>query len=129
MRRPQRHRRSAGPTGRARTGRPSENRRRSSAAASALATDGDADLVTKSQVRLQAETRGASSVQFLYNGRRQNGKLTEIDDEDGTRDWSRTVTAKRSDRKPGSRVTCKVRACGDGKCTTTKFSERVEWDD
>lgn len=99
------------------------------AAASALATDGDADLVSKSQVRLQAETRNADRVTFLYDGKRRPGRLVEVDREDGTRDWARTVRAKRSDRKPGRIVTFKVRACGDGGCTTTKFSERVEWDD
>lgn len=99
------------------------------AAASAMATDGDADLVGSKSVRLSAETRGATSTTFLYNGKRRAGRLVEIDNEDGTRDWARTVRAKRSDRKPGRIVTFKVRACSGGDCTTTKFSERVEWDD
>ena len=99
------------------------------AAASAMATDGDAELVGSKSVRLTAETRGAATTTFLYNGKRRDGRLTEVDAEDGTRDWMRTVRAKRSDRQPGDVVTFKVRACDDGRCTTTKFSERVEWDD
>jgi hypothetical protein len=99
------------------------------AAAAAMATDGDADLVGAKHVRLQADTRGASSVTFMYRGKHRKGRLTDIDHSDREREWSRTMIAKRSDRRAGARVTFRVRACGGGDCHTTKFSERVEWDD
>jgi hypothetical protein len=92
--------------------------------------DADADLVAAKKVRLEAETRGAARVTFIYAGRRHAGRLAEVEREDGTRDWARTVTALRSDRREGRIVAFKVRACdAAGACTTRSFRERVEWDD
>jgi hypothetical protein len=100
------------------------------ATAATRAVDGDADLVASSKVRLEAETRGAARVTFVYGGRRHAGRLTGTDREDGTREWARTVTALRSDRAAGRVVSFKVRACdASGACTTRSFRERVEWDD
>ncbi|MTD45097.1 hypothetical protein GKE82_12540 [Conexibacter sp. W3-3-2] len=98
-------------------------------AAPGRVVDGDADLTqNRTGLRLEAETRGATRVTFLYGGRSFAARLVEVDD-DGSREWRRTVTARTADRRDGARVTFRVRACGADGCTTRTITERVEWDD
>jgi hypothetical protein len=99
----------------------------SAAAADVTSVDGDADRVGARQLRLSAETRGADSVRFLYAGRSYAGRLVETDD--GERDWTRTVTARKRDRRVGRIVTFKVRACDGGACTTRTIRDRLERED
>ena len=98
----------------------------SSAAAAVTTIDGDADLVA-GKLRLSAETRGADSVRFLYGGRSYAGRLVDADD--GEREWSRTVTARKGHRRAGRIVTFKVRACDGGACTTRTIRDRLERED
>ena len=98
----------------------------SNAAASATTIDGDADLVA-GKLRLSAETRGADSVRFLYAGRSYAGRLVDADD--GERDWSRTVTARKGHRRAGRIIVFKVRACDGGACTTRTIRDRLERED
>jgi hypothetical protein len=101
-----------------------------SATAAGRAVDGDAELRGPTRLHLEAETRGASKVTFIYAGKRYAGRHTDTDREDGTKDWDRTVRALKSDRAAGKVAVFKVRACdASGACTTKTFRERLEWDD
>ncbi len=95
----------------------------------AKAFDGDAD-VFGSRVNLEAETTAATTrVTFVYGGKRFPGRLTQTDAEDNTKDWDRMTKSLKSDRRPGSVVKFRVRACSSAGCTTSRFQEIVEWDD
>lgn len=96
----------------------------SAAAPSVL--DVDAELKPGNRLQLQAETRGATSVTFRWAGRSAKGYVTEIDREDGTRDYERTVSAR--GMKPGMRAIT-VRACGADGCTNRTVRTHVELDD
>jgi hypothetical protein len=94
--------------------------------AAAGISDIDAELQRGGQLQLEAETRGAQRVRFTYRGRHYAGRLADIDHDDGSRDWARTVRAHQSDRSGGNSVTIRVRACGDGDCTTRSSREYIE---
>lgn len=96
----------------------------SAAAPSVL--DIDAELTPGGRLHLQAETRGATSVTFKWAGRSAKGYVTEIDREDGTRDYERTVASR--GMKPGTRAIT-VRACGADGCTNRTVRTFVELDD
>jgi hypothetical protein len=99
------------------------------APAQARAVEGDADVYGK-RIRMQAETTSSTSrVIFRYGGERIRGRLVESDAEDRTRDWAATTRSLKSDRRPGRTVKFRVRACDGSGCTTTRFTEIVEWDD
>lgn len=94
-------------------------------AAQARATDGDADVAGK-RVTLQAETSASTQrVTFRYGGKRYSAALTETDSEDRTK---ACATSRRS-APPGRTITFRARACDASGCSTTRFTEVVEWDD
>ena len=98
-------------------------------AAQARVTDGDADIFGK-RIRLEADTTMSTSrVTFIYGGERYRAKLVETDMEDRTREWSHTARSLKSDRSAGRTVKFRVRACDASACTTTRYTEIVEWDD
>lgn len=91
--------------------------------------DADADVLG-ARVAFEATTPQATTrVTFLYGGKRIKGRLTETDREDRTKDWDAATRALRSDRRLGSVVKYRVRACNRSGCTTSRFQERVSWDD
>ena len=94
--------------------------------AAAAISDIDAELQHRGQLQLEAETRGAQSVRFTYRGRHYAGRLADIDRDDGSRDWARTVRARHSDRSGGHSVTIRVRACDGGDCTARSSREYLE---
>lgn len=96
----------------------------SAAAPSVL--DVDAEIKPGGRLHLQAETRGATSVTFKWAGRSAKGYLTEIDREDGTREYERTVSSR--GMKQGTRAIT-VRACGADGCTNRTVRTYVEYDD
>jgi hypothetical protein len=94
--------------------------------------DVDADVRWDGRLRLEAETAGASRVTFRYRGRTYRARVVDVDREDGTRDWARTVKAKRAHRRGGTTVRVKVRACSQSGCvtrTSREYLERPERDD
>jgi len=98
-----------------------------SAPAAPRINDIDADLVRGGKLRLETETSArATKVTFTYAGRSYAGRVVEVDREDGTRDWARTVASRSS---AGRRVTIRVRACAGTRCTTRSSSELLERDD
>jgi hypothetical protein len=98
-------------------------------AAAPRIADIDADLRFDGKVHLEAETAGASRVQFTYRGRTYTARKGGFDAEDGTRDWRRTVRARGGDADGGNTVKIKVRACKGGECVTRTERERLELDD
>jgi hypothetical protein len=94
-------------------------------AAAPSVRDIDAELVG-SQLHLETETAGATKVTFRFAGRSAVGRLTDIDHEDGTRDFERFVKA--GGIKPGRRAIT-VRACGADGCTTRTATVFIERDD
>lgn len=90
--------------------------------------DVDADLLAGGRLRLEAETIRATRVTFAYGDRRVAGRLVEIDDDDGSRDWARTIAPRRADR-PGRRVAVRVIACAGSRCTTRTSRETLDRDD
>lgn len=98
-----------------------------SAPAAPRINDIDADLVRGGKLRLETETSArATTVTFTHAGRSYAGRVVEVDREDGTRDWARTVASRSG---AGRRVTIRVRACAGQRCTTRASSERLERDD
>lgn len=95
-------------------------------AAAPSVLDVDAELTPGGRLHLQTETRGATSVTFKWAGRSAKGYLTEIDREDGTREYERTVASR--GMKPGTRAIT-VRACGADGCTSRTVRTHVEYDD
>lgn len=101
-------------------------------AAAARVLDLDADLLFEGRLRLEAETSGADRVTFTYRGHRYRGRLVEIDREDATREWARTITARGADRRGARRITIRAQACDGSRCSTrseSEFLERPERDD
>lgn len=95
-------------------------------AAAPSVLDIDAELTPGGRLHLQAETRGATSVTFRWAGRSAKGYVTEIDREDGTREYERTVASR--GMKPGTRAIT-VRACGADGCSSRTVRTHVEYDD
>lgn len=92
--------------------------------------DVDADLLANGKIRLEAETAGATRVWFVYAGARLAARLVEVDREDGTREWARTVVAEPRHRASGRVVTIQVRACdGGGRCTVRSEPELLDRED
>jgi hypothetical protein len=92
----------------------------------------DADVASRGRLQLEAETAAsAKRVFFTYGGRTAQGRLDDADDDDRTREWSAFAPALAADRQGGHRVSVRVRACGDGGCTTVSkrpFLEREDAD-
>ena len=98
-------------------------------AQSQAAIDGDADVFGK-RIAFDAETpMSTNKVTFLYGGKKYKGRVTETDMEDRTKDWDAMGRSLKSDRRPGDVIRFRVRACDSSGCTTSRFQERVEWDD
>jgi hypothetical protein len=91
--------------------------------------DIDADLRLDGRISLEAETAGASRVQFTYRGRIYKARKGAFDHEDGTRDWRRAVRARGSDAGGGTTVEIEVRACKGGACVTRTQREHLERED
>lgn len=87
--------------------------------------DVDADLRRGGRLQLEAETTGARRVTFTYAGRSLRGRLVEIDD-DGDREWRRTVAARAIDREGGRIITIRVRACAGDVCVVRSAREYLE---
>ena len=98
-------------------------------AAAPRIVDIDADLRFDGKVYLEAETAGASRVEFTYRGRTVTARKGRFDREDGTRDWGRAVRARGGDAAGGTTVEIKVRACKGGTCVTSTQREHLERED
>lgn len=102
------------------------------AAAPALAAprvfDVDAELERGNRLHLQAETSAdARRVSFRIDGRSIRGRLTDVDREDRTREFDRTVRA--GGVTTGNRAIT-VRVCGSGgDCASRTVRVFVERDD
>jgi hypothetical protein len=89
--------------------------------------DIDADLLRGGRLRLEAETSSrATKLTFTYAGRQHAGRVVEVDRDDATKDWARTVGTS---AKAGRRVTVRVKTCRGQRCTTRSSSELLERDD
>ncbi|MBO9532745.1 MAG: hypothetical protein J7513_07220 [Solirubrobacteraceae bacterium] len=95
-------------------------------AAAPRVVDLDAELRPGNRLHLSVETRGATRVTFTIAGRSAKGYLTEIDREDGTREFERNLASR--GLQPGTH-TIKLRACGADGCTTKTQRTYVEYDD
>lgn len=92
--------------------------------------DADADLHWNGKIRLEAETAGANRVWITYAGTRYRAKLVEIDRQEGTREWARTVRATSAHRAGGRTVTIRVRACAaGGRCAVRSEREYLDRED
>jgi len=85
--------------------------------------DIDADLLRNGRLRLEVETARASRVTFTFGVRQYAGRVVEVDREDGTRDWARTVGTRAA---AGRRVTIRVKACSGQRCASKSSSEVLE---
>jgi hypothetical protein len=89
--------------------------------------DVDAELERGNRLHLQAETSAdARRVTFRIDGRSIRGRLTDIDREDRTREFERTVRA--GGVTQGNR-SITVRVCGGGDCASRTVRVFVERDD
>ncbi|MEZ5122075.1 MAG: hypothetical protein R2736_10945 [Solirubrobacterales bacterium] len=89
--------------------------------------DVDAELHPGGWLHLSAETSaGARRLTFHVAGRSIRGRLTDIDREDRTREFERTVRARGVGT--GTR-SIRVRVCGRRGCSTQTFRTFVERDD
>jgi hypothetical protein len=90
--------------------------------------DADAELRPGGLLHLEAETSmSARRVTFRIDGRSIRARLDDIDREDRTRDWDRTV---RAGGVTTGRQRLSVRACNRrGQCRTVSMRVFVERDD
>jgi len=89
--------------------------------------DIDADLLRGGRLRLETETSSrATKVRFTYAGRQYAGRVVDVDRDDATKDWARTVNTS---AKSGRRVTVRVKTCKGQRCTTRSSTELLERDD
>jgi hypothetical protein len=98
------------------------------ASAAPQVRDVDAELLRDGRLHLSAETSAdARRVVFRVDGRSIRGRLTEIDRDDRTRDYERTV---RAGGVTTGRRSIRVRVCdGRGDCATRSLRVFVERDD
>lgn len=102
----------------------------SQAPAAVFIDDLDADLLFSGRLRVEAETSAnADRVTFTYAGRDAAGRVVEVDRDDGTRDWARSVSARPADRRGNRRITIRARACDGDRCVTRTSREFLELED
>lgn len=99
-------------------------------AAVARVGDLDADLLFSGRLRLQAETSDdVNRLTFTYRGRRYTGRVVEVDREDRTREWERTIQARGADRRGNRTITIRARACDGDRCASRSSREFLERED